>query len=92
MANDSLRNTENFQNQAAGQNGLKILDSSATPSGVLFGVIHVAAEAVVTASNNCGYGDDFSGTTLPVGYYFGRFDEICISSGTAFAYKLTANS
>lgn len=92
MANNKLDNEKNHNLQSMGQNGLSILSGTATAAGVIYGVIHITSEASVTATNNCGFGDSFSGTTLPAGYYYGRFTAVSISGGSGIAYKLAPNS
>lgn len=92
MANNKLDNEKNHNLQSMGQNGFSTLSSSATGAGILYGVLHLFEESVVTATNNCGFGDNFSSSTLPAGYYYGRFTAVSISSGSGMAYKLAPNT
>lgn len=92
MANNKLDNDQNHNLMSLGQNGFSTLSSTATATGVLYGVIHLFEDSVVTATNNCGFGDSFSSSTLPAGYYYGRFTSVSVSSGSGIAYKLAKNS
>jgi hypothetical protein len=83
-----IKSTQNFQENALGQNGFKTLSGTPTTATVLFSVIHIMTDATVTATNNCGKGDSFSSTALAAGYYYGRFSDISISAGTAIAYHI----
>ena len=86
---NKFASTQNFQENTLGQNGLKIIGGTATVTGSVFSVIHVMTEATVTATNNCAKGDNFSGTALAAGYYYGRFTAISVSAGTAIAYYIS---
>jgi|VirMetMinimDraft_7_1064189.scaffolds.fasta_scaffold552807_2 hypothetical protein len=89
MADNDLTQQRNFNGQTLGQNGVKEISGTPTAAGVLFGVIHLLEESVLTSTNNCGKGDNFTAKTLPAGYYYGRWSAVSVSSGSAIAYYLS---
>ena len=91
MADTNLKSSENFQNAVLGQNGYKDL-SNARAAGAteLFCALEAYnGDAVISATNNCGKGDNPSSRTLKDGrFIYGRFDEVVVTSGNIRAYYL----
>lgn len=86
MSYSNINNPANYQLQAFGQKGFRVLTSSSTPvSGEFYRAFTVSSDAVVTATSV--EGDNltavpvFAGTTI-----YGLFSALGVSSGVAIAY------
>lgn len=86
MSYSNITNPVNYQLQAFGQKGFRVLTSSSTPvSGEFYRAFTVSSDAVVTATSV--EGDNltavpvFAGTTI-----YGLFSALGVSSGVAIAY------
>jgi hypothetical protein len=82
----NITNPANYQLQAFGQKGFRVLTSSSTPvSGEFYRAITVTSDAVVTATSaaedNLTAVPVFAGTTI-----YGLFSAVGVSSGVAIAY------
>ena len=86
MGYSNLNATPNYQLQAFGQKGFRVITSSFSPvSGEYYRAITVLADAVVSVTSE--EGDDLSSVTLLAGStVYGLFSAVSAASGTVIAY------
>jgi hypothetical protein len=82
----NITNPVNYQLQAFGQKGFRVVTSAFTPvSGEFYRAFTVTSDAVITATSV--EGDNLSAVTLLAGStVYGLFSTVSVSSGTVIAY------
>ena len=86
MSYSNITNPVNYQLQAFGQKGFRVVTSSFSPvSGEYYRALTVTSDAVVTVTSE--EGDNLSAVTLLAGStIYGLFSAVSVSSGTGIAY------
>lgn len=86
MSYSNITNPVNYQLQAFGQKGFRVVTSSFSPvSEEYYRALTVTSDAVVTVTSE--EGDNLSAVTLLAGStIYGLFSAVSVSSGTVIAY------